>query len=293
MAKRSLTQSTFQIQARLIRRVLRRWRQQIRYARWSLDGLPVLFANSFPKSGTHLLTQILQAFEEISPAVNCGLPAVVTFQGDNAQQRPVAQILTDLRRFLPGDIGYGHLHAEPPLVELLSSPAFAAYFVLRDPRDVVVSHVHYVTEMEPRHALHDYYLHELHTFAERLSASITGLEDQSLPLPNIRQRFEPFVGWLEAQAVLTLRYEELIQDRQEQLQKIIGHAIQRGLPLNCSITEAVEKVAVCINPQRSPTFRKGKIGGWRESFNREHIRLFKEIGGDLLIRLGYEKDFDW
>ena len=40
----------------------------------------------------------------------------------------------------------------------LSVPAgLAAYFILRDPRDVVVSHVHYITEMEPNHIHHRYY----------------------------------------------------------------------------------------------------------------------------------------
>ncbi len=53
------------------------------------------------------------------------------------------------------------------------------------------------------------------------------------------------------------------------------------------------KIETFIDPHRSPTFRKGKIGGWRESFTDEHKHLFKEIAGDLLIRLGYEADFDW
>lgn len=293
MMKKALTPSTLQTQARLVRRWFRHLRQSIRYRRLSFKGLPTLFANSFPKSGTHLLTQILQAFEEISPAVNCGLPAVVTFAGDTAHQRSIDQILADLQRFLPGDIGYGHLHAEPALVELLSSSAFATYFVMRDPRDVVVSHVHYVTEMETRHVLHDYYFKHLSSFNERLTASICGLEALSLPLPNIHRRFEPFLGWLDVPEVLTLHYEDLMQDRSGQVQRIIDHAVQRGLPLNCSISEAVRRVNERIDPRRSPTFRKGKIGGWRESFTDEHKRLFKDIAGDLLIRLGYEANFDW
>lgn len=288
----SLTQPAWRVQARYLRRFLRRLRQQIRYRR-SLQGLPVLFANSFPKSGTHLLTQILQAFEDISPAVNSGLAAVVTFQGDTARQRQVGQILADLHRFLPGDIGYGHLHAHPDLVETLSKPAFAAYFVLRDPRDVVVSHVHYVTEMETRHVLHEYYAHRLQTFDQRLSASISGLEHLDLPLPSILQRFQPFLGWLDTPEVLTLRYEDLMQERSEQLRRIIDHAVRRGLPLNCSISEAFRRLEERIDPQRSPTFRKGKVGGWRESFTDEHKQLFKEVGGDLLIRLGYETGQDW
>ncbi|MGB9640879.1 MAG: sulfotransferase domain-containing protein, partial [Anaerolineales bacterium] len=207
--------------------------------------------------------------------------------------RSISAIMDDLRRFLPGDIGYGHLHAQPPIVELLSTPPFATYFILRDPRDVVVSHVHYVTEMESRHALHDYYLHQLETFDQRLSASISGLEHHNLPLPNIYQRFAPFLGWLEAEQVLTLRYEDLMQERAEQIGRILIHAVERGLPLNCSIAEAVHKIEERIDPRRSPTFRKGKIGGWRESFNNEHKKLFKEVSGDLLVRLGYEQDDNW
>ena len=289
----SLTPSAISLRARLVRRAARRFSQQVRYRRLSLKGLPILFANSFPKSGTHLLTQILQAFPQISPVVNSGLPAVVTYAGDTARERLVAALLSDLQRFLPGDIGYGHLHAQLEIMEMLSSPAFAAYFILRDPRDVVVSHVHYVTEMEARHVLHDYYQNHLHTFEERLSASITGLESLSLPLPDIRQRFEPFIGWLDVPEVLTLRYEDLMQNRSSQIQSIIEHAVRRGLPLNCSMSQAVEIIEHQLDPARSPTFRKGRIGTWRESFNAEHINIFKEIGGELLIQLGYENSLDW
>lgn len=290
--QKSLTQAPWRIRARYVRRFFRRLRQQIRYRR-SLYSLPVIFANSFPKSGTHLLTQILQAFTEISPAVDSGLPAVITYEGDTARQRELGQILADLKSFSPGDIGYGHLHAQGELIDMLSSPQFAAYFVLRDPRDVVVSHVHYVTEMETRHALHDYYAHTLQTFEQRLSASIVGLEHLGLPLPDIFQRFEPFLGWLEVKQVLTLRYEDLMQDRKTQLQRILEHASQRGLTLYCPLADAIQKIEGVLDPQRSPTFRKGKIGGWRESFTEEHKQLFKEISGDLLIRLGYEQNKDW
>jgi len=56
---------------RLLRRHLRRGRQWLRYRH--LDS-PVLFGNSFPKSGTHLLTQVLAGFSRFGPVVNSGLP---------------------------------------------------------------------------------------------------------------------------------------------------------------------------------------------------------------------------
>ena len=48
-----------------------------------------------------------------------------------------------------------------------------------------------------------------------------------------------------------------------------------------------------IQPGKSRTFRSGKTGGWKEHFPREHRLLFKDVAGDLLVRLGYEKDNDW
>ena len=48
-----------------------------------------------------------------------------------------------------------------------------------------------------------------------------------------------------------------------------------------------------IQPGKSHTFRSGKTGSWREYFTKEHKKLFLDVAGDLLIRLGYEKSNDW
>jgi hypothetical protein len=48
-----------------------------------------------------------------------------------------------------------------------------------------------------------------------------------------------------------------------------------------------------IQPKKSHTFRTGKTGGWREFFTAEHKKLFKDVAGDLVVRLGYEKTSDW
>lgn len=280
-------------QARLVRRAGRRLAQALRYRRLSFADTPVLFANSFPKSGTHLLTQILDGFTQIGPAVNSGLPAVVTYDGFSGRQRPVGEILDDLERLLPGDIAYGHVHATPEIVEFIANAHFAFYFILRDPRDVVVSHVHYVTDMEPNHIHHDYYKNELSSFDERLSISIQGRPELEIEFPNIHQRFEPFMGWLEQPNVSTLRYEDLLLERKSTLAQVLDFATQRGFPLQVEREIALERLENSIDPQRSPTFRTGKTGGWKDQFTAAHKQLFKDISGDLLIRLGYEKTHDW
>jgi len=278
---------------RLARRQLRRWQALLRWRQSSFQEAPVLFANSFPKSGTHLLTQVLQGFPRFGPAADSGLPAVVTFEGDTGQARPAAAILADLERFLPGDIGYGHLHAMPEVVDCLCQAGFAAYFILRDPRDVVVSHVHYITEMDPNHIHHAYYTNELRTFDERLRTSILGLPGVEIPFPDIAARFAPFLGWLELPAVLTLRFEDFIQDRAETLGRVFDHAVTRGFASRLERSAAIAVLEASIDPQRSPTFRSGKVGSWRARFSPDNTRLFKQVAGDLLVRLGYERNLDW
>ncbi|MCU0443633.1 MAG: sulfotransferase domain-containing protein [Microscillaceae bacterium] len=40
-------------------------------------------------------------------------------------------------------------------------------------------------------------------------------------------------------------------------------------------------------------YRKGQAGDWKNYFKEEHKIIFKEKYGDLLIKLGYEKDLHW
>lgn len=278
---------------RLARWVARRTARRYRFRGTPLEKVPVLFGNSFPKSGTHLLTQILQAFTKIGPAVDSGLPAVVMYDGQTGELRSTEIILQELHRYRPGDMGYGHLHAKPELVEVLCSGSFAPFFILRDPRDVVVSHVFYVTDMEPDHALHPHYTQHLGNFDERLMTSILGLPDGRFPFDDITGRFQPYLGWMEQPAVLVLRYEELVKSPQSGLEEIVQHACQQGFPLDCPVSAALEILAEAINPRRSPTFRSGKTGAWKAHFKPEHTAAFKTIAGDLLIDLGYETSHDW
>jgi Sulfotransferase domain len=289
----SMNASNFHMQARLVRRAVRRFGQMARFRRLTLAGVPVLLANSFPKSGTHLLTQVLQGFPVIGPAVDSGLPAIVTYEGDSGRQRQGIEILADLQRLKAGDLAYGHIHALPEVVRFLCQPGYAAYFILRDPRDVVVSHVHYVTEMEPNHIHHRYYSEELHSFDERLAVSILGRPDVPIPFPDIQARFEPYLGWLDHPEVLVLHFEDFIQQQEAALERVLDHAVQRGFPMQVSRPAAIQALAHSIDPQRSPTFRSGKVGGWRDQFSTENKRLFKQVAGELLLRLGYEQGDDW
>jgi hypothetical protein len=44
---------------------------------------------------------------------------------------------------------------------------------------------------------------------------------------------------------------------------------------------------------RKRFYRKGVAGDWKNHFSPEDKALFKEIGGEMLVRLGYEQDLSW
>lgn len=44
---------------------------------------------------------------------------------------------------------------------------------------------------------------------------------------------------------------------------------------------------------RKRFYRKGVAGDWKNHFSAEDRKVFKEIAGGLLVRLGYEKDQSW
>jgi hypothetical protein len=45
--------------------------------------------------------------------------------------------------------------------------------------------------------------------------------------------------------------------------------------------------------QHNTFVRKAIAGDWRNFFSAAHSDTFKQIAGDLLIKLGYESDLNW
>jgi sulfotransferase 6B1 len=253
--------------------------------------LPVLLGISFPKSGTHLLDQILLGFSKVTSYATRLHSFYAEYEGESGRQRSPEQALKWLDSLRRGDVASAHLFAREEVLQRVCSSAFLSYFIFRDPRDVVVSHVFYVTDMEARHVHHEYY-QSLSDFNARLKVSILGRAETDIEFPDIADRFAPYLGWLDHGEVLSIHFEDLINDRYSALNRIIDHFLAR-VPLQASKSLILECLESSINPKRSPTFRSGKTGEWKKYFTEEHKRIFKDVAGDLLIRLGYERNNDW
>ncbi len=272
-------------------RLAQRWR--FRQFPQPAGGWPILLGISFPKSGTNLLRQVLAGFCKTAPFSDRSYDVFAAFDPLTGEQRPAEQAHRYLEALRPGDIGAAHLLTWPSVVEQACRAPFIPYFIYRDPRDVVVSHVFYVTQMANEHIHHRYYTDVLTTFEERLRTSILGKQDTDVNFPDIGKRFQPYRGWVDRPEVLPIRFEDLIEARQPTLERVIEHFQGAMVEFEAPRSDLLTALESNIAPQRSPTFRSGKTGEWRKHFNAEHKQLFKEVAGDLLIQLGYESDHDW
>ncbi len=254
-------------------------------------GWPILLSISFPKSGTHLLDQILLGFSKVAPFSTRLHSFYAEYDGDTGRKRSDSETRRWLDSLGPLDITSAHLFARPDVIARVATPAFVPYFIFRDPRDVAVSHVFYVTDMELHHVHHDFY-QSLPDFDARLRVSILGRPDAGIEFPDIAQRFAPYLGWLDQPCVLKIHFEDLVNDRPAALRFILDHFLDR-VPLNVPRETILSGLEASINPERSPTFRSGKTGEWKKRFTDEDKRIFKDVAGDLLVKLGYEKDNNW
>jgi hypothetical protein len=265
--------------------------QRVRFASAPQNDYPILLGVSFPKSGTHLLDQILLGFSKVAPFSTRLHSFYAEYAGESGIKRAPEQACVWIDSLRARDVASAHLFARPEILSRVCSRDFIPYFIFRDPRDVVVSHVFYVTDMEAHHVHHAYY-QSLPDFDARLKVSILGRPDADIEFPNIAERFAPYLGWLNQPEALTIHFEDLINDRAATLTRILEHFRAR-VALELPAETILDALETSINPQKSPTFRSGKTGEWKKHFTAEHKKIFKDAAGDLLIKLGYEKDNDW
>jgi hypothetical protein len=263
----------------------------LRWKRLLFNEAPPIFGNSKPKSGSHLLLQILNGFTQIMPYKYVEADPVRTIE-KKGRRKTEAEILNELKRIPKGVIGWGYVEASRENISFLCKPDRVNYFIYRDPRDMLVSHVFFATDMHAGHGMHAFY-QSLPDFDARLKIAITGLDRDGLRMVSVKQRYEGVFHWLEQPAVLCIRFESLINQRDETLNAMLDQVEKTGYKIPTPRAQALEVLVETIQPRKSKTFRAGKTGEWRKYFKPEHKALFKEIAGDLLVRLGYEKDNDW
>lgn len=259
---------------------------------------PLYLCNSYPKSGTHLLAQILLNFSRVK-AWN-DIISVQSLSGVMNSQRHLKWKLASAPQH---SLVRSHLMFTPEVRDALARHRVKQFFVYRDLRDVAVSHANWVLK-EPRIFLHNIYK-ELPSFDECLMASIEGIPlgspfGSNISQPSIAADFARWRGWLTDPDTLAIRFEDLVGARgnsDESARLATVRKISDFLGESLSDYEIEKRFSsAAMNPMDSHTFRKGNkgtAGGWATRFKDNHKIAFKKVAGDLLVDLGYEKGLDW
>lgn len=263
---------------------------------------PKILINSMPKAGTHFLSTILKNVPRVMLSgihlETWRLNRKARFPHDNEEfQLNRDELRRCLKRVNAGQVVTAHLPWDNELPNILNEQNAVALQIVRDPRDIVVSAMHYATKLR-RHYLHGHLLNNFNSNAERLLALIRG------DVPNgdgrngklsVALQLQRFSGWLDHPAGITTRFERLVGPRGggdsetqcAELKRILV-AIHRD-DSNSAVNQLIDR----FSNRKSFTFRKGVIGDWTNHFDDEHKAAFKDLAGEELIKYGYEQDLGW
>lgn len=237
------------------------------------------------KTGTHLLTRAL-TFLTDKKVLNCW----ERYADDFTLNSYLDRVENEDRFF--------HMHAFPEtnLIEILKARGYKVIFLLRDPRDQLISVLFYILD---RHWEYgplrlDNSFGQL-SFNEKIEDMITG-EKSGLTVPG------EFIGrrlpWmlLEDPPVYTAYFENLVGpdgdgDRDAQITELIRLAEFLNIEVSNSKIEAIADSL--FGWEGLGTFRAGQIGSWKLYFTEQHKEIFKHYYGQFLIDLGYESDLNW
>ncbi|NIV36795.1 MAG: hypothetical protein GWN58_47380 [Anaerolineae bacterium] len=266
---------------------------------------PRLYLNGFPKSGLHLLWCWSLAFVE-GPAWE-KRPWAGTFEGHawTTQWADTEQLFTRLGLLRPGTYLKAHTGWREDIERKMFDLGLVHIFVYRDPRDVAVSQAYHILAAtdnpdETGKALFHPGASAIREMAQDdfdyiLAASIAGYG----PWAGVIERWELYAGWLDVDWTLSLKYEDMRHKEFEIAQLLIRYVYGRtarvaGYQLGLfqkDLDESTKHLLQVAEKARehSPTFRKGKTGGWREHFTPDHIELWKQHDPTNWVeRLGYE-----
>lgn len=178
--------------------------------------------------------------------------------------------------------------------------------MIRDPRDALVSLVLHMRGLAspdiPKNTQRDFFTvrpdFDLLSLDDQIMSLIKGDENGNFSyLKFYKQR----LGWALNPKYLMVKYEDLVGpngggDAQIQRQTLLKIAVYIQLHLSQQRLNWLANeiyLGKAENNLDGKPFKRSSIGNWKTFLNEEHKTAVKQIIGEELIRLGYEKDLNW
>lgn len=168
-------------------------------------------------------------------------------------------------------------------------------YIYRDGRDVMVSYYHYLNQKKIGN------IEIGHKKRDKIDTDFFDFLQQNLPY--WRQHV---MSWINRENVLKLSFENFAFNYENTLNHCINFI---GLEPKTDTINIYKKFQshnslymLILNKifqiGRIPKYsaiapKDGNVGIWKNYFRKRENDYFKQVAGDLLIDLGYEKSFDW
>lgn len=239
---------------------------------------PPILCNSVPKSGTHLLSQILNVLD-----VNGYGSFLASSPSRQCRERSMQSTVDSISKIVPGELVSAHLYYDSIYRDMLNGLGVKHFFIYRDPRDIVVSEAYYLRYMNRFHRLHKVF-RQASSDKQAILLAIKGLEPgEKVEYGNIASRYERYIDWISCSNVLSVRYEDLMGPKRMESLKLIAEFY-----MGSSVSEPLlQSLNNAIKPSESHTFREHGVKVGNEVFDCELERVFEQYAGDLVQELGY------
>lgn len=232
-----------------------------------------------PKCGTHLVGKAVSLLVKTPPAYylsdigNSTLECINKITQEQSQGRFVA----------------AH-HFSNALLKILVKKGYKIIFVVRDPRDQLISIVNWFREGQWSWLPAS----KISNVQDQITELITGATLGWKSVDTCFLSFENKLSGISPRSIYITHFEKLIGPSgggtaEAQTQEMINIANFLGTTIN---TEDINFIGTELYGGTA-TFRNGSIGKWKQCFNGTHKEQFKQGYNSLLIRLGYEHDANW
>jgi hypothetical protein len=249
---------------------------------------PRIFVNSIPKAGTHLLTAELDKFRSLQNSrlhlENRRLRLPGTRTPEAHARLDFAEVERQIGTVRRGQYFTAHLFWSEELERLLAGQSVRTIFMARDPRDILVSRLHYALGLK-RHWLNAHLTEKFTSDEARYHFLLDGHSGDPFVLP-VEQQLAGHIPWTRSPTTLTVKFEELVGERGggsteaklEALRRIADHC---GLP-----ADELDRFAASA-AKATPTLRRGKTDAWRSELPKPIAERVNREWAPILAAFGY------